>query len=213
MVYDNDRLFMPAFPYIAALAGIGLDWTLRGIRSWLTLRGRMALATPLAVIVLVLVYGPHLALAAPLYPHWLSYYSEIVGGLPGATRLGLETTYWCDTYTEALDYLNKNAQMGDVVWIDPWSHDVMVYYQLHGQLRADVWIATPPGGRSLLDTRAPLIMAPYRQADFIVLQHRQTSYAKGGLAYPIMQWLDGQEPDFRFSYQDIPLIDVYHQQP
>jgi len=25
MVYDNDRLFMPAFVYIAALVGIGVD--------------------------------------------------------------------------------------------------------------------------------------------------------------------------------------------
>jgi hypothetical protein len=211
MVYDNDRLFMPAFVYIAALAGIGLDWTLRGIRNWLKLRGHMSLATPLAVIVIVLVYGPHLALAAPLYPHWLSYYSETVGGLPGATRLGLETTYWCETYTEVLDYLNENAEMGDAVWVDPWSHDVMIYYQLHGKLRNDVWISVPLGGRSLLDRRAPLFYIPYQQANFVVLQHRQTSYAKGGLAYPILKWFEGQEPDFRFSYQKTPLIDVYRQ--
>ena len=57
--------------------------------------------------------------------------------------MGLESTYWCETYTEALEYLNANAQAGDTVWVDPWSHDVMVYYQMHGRLRHDVYISVP----------------------------------------------------------------------
>ena len=68
MVYDNERLFMAAFAYVAALAGIGVDWLL-GVRNLLTRAGRASLVTPLLALIVVLVYGPHLALAAPLYPH------------------------------------------------------------------------------------------------------------------------------------------------
>jgi len=39
------------------------------------------------------LFAPHLTITAHMYPHLLSYYSEAVGGLRGATRLGLETTY------------------------------------------------------------------------------------------------------------------------
>ena len=213
MVYDNDRLFMPAFVYIAALAGIGVDWALDGILTRLKNAGRDSklVSWGIVAIVVVLVYGPHLFLAAPLYPHWLSYYSETIGGLPGATRLGLESTYWTETYSEVLDYLNTNAETGDTVWIDPWSHDVMVYYQLHGELRDDIRISSPQPVKSILDDSISLRPISYKQADFVVLQHRQTSYAEGGQAYPILAWLDGREPDFRFEHQEIPLIDVYRQ--
>jgi 4-amino-4-deoxy-L-arabinose transferase-like glycosyltransferase len=213
MVYDNDRLFMPAFPYIAALVGVGLAWVLDGTKVWLKQSGRASLATPAAVIVIVLVYAPHLILSAPLYPHWLSYYSETIGGLPGATRLGLETTYWCETYNEVLDYLDANAKDGDTVWVDPWSHDVMVYYQLYGRLRDDLQISSPKPVKSILDTNKSLQPIPYSRASFVVLHHLQRSYAKGGLAYPIQSWLEGREPDFRFSHQGIPLIDVYRRRP
>jgi hypothetical protein len=207
MVYDNERLFMPAFVFIAALAGIGVDWVLTGIQTRLK---RAVLAVLLAVLVVLAVFLPHLLLAAPLYPHWLSYYSETVGGLPGATQIGLESTYWCETYTEALEYLNNNAQAGDTVWVDPWSHDVMVYYQMHGRLRHDVYISVPQYGASILaGGDAYLREVPYQKADFIVVHHRQTSYAEGGAAYPIMEWLGDRGSDFNYSYQGIPLIDVY----
>jgi hypothetical protein len=213
MVYDNERLFMAAFAYVAALAGIGVDWLLGGIRDMLARAGRAPLVMPLSALVVALVYGLHLALAVPLYPHWLSYYSETVGGLPGATRMGLETTYWCETYAEVLDYLNANTEARDTVWVDRWSHDVMVYYQLHGRLRDDVRLMEPQRAPSILDPTVRLRLGTYRQADFIVVQHRQTSYAEGGATYPILEWLGGREPDFRLSYQGIPLIDVYRRQP
>jgi hypothetical protein len=37
-----------------------------------------------------------------LYPFGLSYYNGLVGGLPGAERLGLELTYWGDAVDQVL---------------------------------------------------------------------------------------------------------------
>ncbi len=33
LLYDNDRLFMPVYPFIAALAGIGFGWLTTQIRK------------------------------------------------------------------------------------------------------------------------------------------------------------------------------------
>jgi 4-amino-4-deoxy-L-arabinose transferase-like glycosyltransferase len=104
MVYDNERLFMPIFPYLAALAGIGFDWVLTGVLQLLS-RSDKSIQRLATSAVAALIFLPHVVLAADLYPHLLSYYSEAIGGLSGAVRLGLETTYWCETYGKALPYL------------------------------------------------------------------------------------------------------------
>jgi len=82
--YDGVRLFMPAFPFLACLAGIGAAqvWT------WWGRAGRAAVLGVLTVTAVVL-YATH--------PYELSYYNVLVGGAGGARRLGLETTYWGDT--------------------------------------------------------------------------------------------------------------------
>ena len=44
----------------------------------------------------------------------LSYFSPLVGGLPGAARLGMEPTYYWDSLTpEALDWLNANTDQNE----------------------------------------------------------------------------------------------------
>ncbi len=90
MVYDNDRLFVPSFPYLAALAGIGFDWARRGLQKVAARVMAPAWARVFALVVLIAAFVPHVTSALSVYPHLLSYYSEAVGGLPGAARLGLE---------------------------------------------------------------------------------------------------------------------------
>lgn len=210
MVYDNERLFMPAFVFIAALAGVGADWALTELGGWLQEKGGRFLAAAAGVLVVLMVFLPQVVGAASLYPHLLSYYSGTLGGLPGAVRIGLETTYWCETYPESFDYLNQNAGPGEVVWADPWSHDVLVYYQQLGWLRDDFKIAVPPYASSLLDPFAPLVEMGYKESDYIVLHYRQTSTVEGGASWPILSWLKGLTPDVQVTHQGIPLIEVYH---
>jgi hypothetical protein len=48
-----------------------------------------------------------------LHPFGLSYYNGLVGGLPGAERLGLELTYWNDAVDQVLlDRLARDANSG-----------------------------------------------------------------------------------------------------
>ena len=205
MVYDNDRLFVPCFPYLAALAGMGFEWIARGIQRLGQRIGKSGMSSAGTVVLAFVTFVPHTALAWSLYPHLLSYYSEAVGGLRGAARLGMETTYWSETYAAVLPYLNAHAQSGDVVWVQDWSHDVMVYYQLHGQLDSSLRITCPPHAHTVFrDAGMRVYPISIEEADYVVLQHRQTGFGED-----VVTWLQAREPVYRLCHRDVPLIEVY----
>ena len=158
---------------------------------------------------MALVFVPPLVAAAQLFPHLLSYYSGLVGGVAGATRLGFESTYWCETYAETLDYLNAQARPGDVVWVDPWSHNVMIYYQLQGRLRDDLRFTAPGEVASLFDPAIVTVEAEFYEADFVVFQHRQTTLKEEGLRHPILRWMELRSPVYELRHDGVPLISVY----
>lgn len=205
MVYDNDRLFITSMPFIAALSAIGFKTVVQRFSQKLAENRRQVVVVLLAVAVLL----PQLWTTGALYPHLLSYYSELVGGVAGATNMGLEATYWSETYNESLDFLNENAEAGDTIYVAPWSHDVMVYYQLQGQLRDDIGIAAPFAVSSLFDETIKMRQKSFEQADFIVFQNRGTTYGEKGLDSELAKWIAAREPDFMISHNDVPLIEVY----
>ncbi|MBE2220456.1 MAG: glycosyltransferase family 39 protein [Anaerolineae bacterium] len=205
MVYDNDRLFISAMPFIAALAAVGFDAVVQLLGRWLTGKARSVVVGLLVVAVLL----PQAWAIRSLYPHLLSYYTEAIGGVAGATKMGLEATYWCETYNEVLDYLNENAKVGDVVYIDPYSHDVMYYYQRQGQLRDDILFTSTYPARSIFNSDVATSQKPFSRADFVVFQNRGTTFGVDGLDSSYAKWLAKQEPDFEFAYGDVPLIVVY----
>ncbi len=90
-VYDGERLFLTVFPLWAIFIGRGFGevwaWA-RGHNAW---RGA-ALALLAAQTIGIIT----------LHPFELSYYNALVGGLPGAERLGLELTYWGDAVDPVL---------------------------------------------------------------------------------------------------------------
>ena len=210
MVYDNDRLFMPAMPFMAALSAIGLETAAGAIRGRVTgaAARRMGVGALAAAAFL-----PQVLAAASLYPHLLSYYSSLVGGLSGATELGLETTYWCETYGETLDYLNRNAPEGAVVWVAPGSHNVMIYYQLHGRLRKDIRFTAETVRPSVLDEEISTVAVPFQRASLIVYQNRQTTLGPAGYGSDLATWLDERTPGFEVQYDGTPLIRVYQNTP
>jgi hypothetical protein len=94
--YDGTRLFLPAFPFISIVAGVGLERLLRRIASFRRLGWAGAAA------VLVLAAGSAVVGVQAATPCLLSAYSPLVGGLRGADRLGFETTFWGDAVTPEL---------------------------------------------------------------------------------------------------------------
>ena len=206
MVYDNDRLFIGSMPFIAALSAIGFYAIIRFLERWLTGRAQQAVVVVLATLILL----PHLWSMVRLYPHLLSYYTEAIGGVAGAVDMGLEATYWNETYNEVIDYLNENAVPGDTVYVDRWSHDTMIYYQLQGQLRDDIFFASPSPTTSLFDSRYRTVTQNFAMTDFVVFQNRGTSYGELGLDSPYAKWIAQREPKFEMTTHDgVRLIAIY----
>lgn len=97
--HDGVRLFLPAFAMLAALAGLGCHYLYQALAPRAGVGG-----------LLVLLYAttlPNLYLYAP---QWLSYYNLLIGGLRGATALGMEPTYYWDSLDgPVLDWLHRHT--------------------------------------------------------------------------------------------------------
>jgi hypothetical protein len=147
-----------------------------------------------------------------LYPHYLSYYSEGVGGVVGANRLGLETTYWCETYKLALPILNKEAKPHDRVWVDPWSQDVLHYYQSQGMLRRDLVILTPDdfGSGTLLLSNGKIAHGyPAAIANWFLFEHRQTTLGSDVNDSSILVMLNSQPKVYEYAFDGVPIFTLY----
>jgi hypothetical protein len=220
MVYDNERLLMHVFPFLSALAGMGFGWLVIGIQRAADRLQKPRWVVPVTVLAVIFAFLPQSIDLVRLYPHLLSYYSETVGGIPGAARLGLETTYWCETYSAAIPYLNEHAKPGDMIWVDPLSQNVMVYYQVHGRLRSDVKIAYlsyAPTWPFVYDEYGPPTPATYSTSDLIVLQYRQTLMGSTPLnpdrhffsPHPDFQWVSAHKPLYQLSQDGVPIMEIY----
>ncbi len=97
--HDGIRQFLPAFGLLSVMAGLGAG-------AILSRYGRAAgLACAAAV-------AEGVVSLAVMMPVPLSYFSPIVGGLPAATALGLEPTYYWDAFTvDTLDLTQAAAPL------------------------------------------------------------------------------------------------------
>ena len=202
-VFDNERFMMPAFPYIAALAGIGFVRTVQVVERILSTRRKQLRRPQLVAMMIIVMFVPHLVFAYDLYPHLLSYYSEGIGGAYGAKWLRLETTYWCDTYSEVLSYLNTHAKQGAVVWAE--CLDVLIYDQLHGQLRPDLQLALGPDAFAAFPG-FHLNSSTFKEADYVIIQNRQS-----GFYTALRAWMQTHKPIYEVKYRGLRLIGVYVQ--
>jgi hypothetical protein len=108
-VYDGDRLFVHVFPAWALLIGLGFGWL------WDHPFGTRRRRALLAGLLLTQGIG-----VVTIHPFGLSYFNALVGGLPGASRLGLELTYWSDTIDHVLlDRLALAARPGALAAMVP----------------------------------------------------------------------------------------------
>jgi len=117
--YTGVRLFLPFFPFLAALGAIGFG----AIATELAQRvpaGEGRLLSPLRAKVLLagLALLPALRVAIGTHPYQLSYYNILIGGTRGAVARGMEATYWGDSYMAVCNDLAPRLQPGDTVWVD-----------------------------------------------------------------------------------------------
>jgi 4-amino-4-deoxy-L-arabinose transferase-like glycosyltransferase len=143
--HDGVRLFLPAFAMLAVLAGIGCRWTWQAIASPAKRNGLLA--------VLYLTAAANLLAYAP---QWLSYYNLSIGGVRGATALGMEPTYYWDALDRSvLDWLHAHTPEGDKICFAAPSWANLGLMRRWGVLRRDYREETPGQFRWYVVQRRP----------------------------------------------------------
>ena len=194
-VHDAERLILPSFVFLAALAGVGCHNLLEWARTTPTAR---PLRWRLVVAGLAVAYAGAASGLLWYAPQWLSYYNLLIGGLRGADSAGMEATYYWDALdSEVLDWLHENTHDDEKVDFSRPSSENLALAQRLGVLRRG-WMPEEPG--------------EYR---WYVIQRRQTFWMPGD------RWLVEHEtpafvktirpPEWGFGpwRLDVPLIEVF----
>lgn len=135
--YDGIRLFLPLFPFLAALAGTGFAQALKKCQSLGAVSAGAARAFSVLGVTAFALY--HLVWLYVLHPFYLSDYSVCVGGPRGAGALGLETTFWLDAMDrKVIEFVNEQAPQNARVALFPYAHLARLYHEDHGTFRADL---------------------------------------------------------------------------
>jgi len=172
--YNGVRLFLSAFPFLAALAGLGFAQILAGV-AWIAQRLRPAVnpasprrwaAAALGAVVLL----PAAVGVITTHPYQLAYYNALAGGPLGATDRGFETIYWGGVLRDALPYLNSRQGDGELAFVTPKGvTSLLVFYQRAGLLRPDLRFTTPRDTPEETD-------AELRACDFVIFQCAQSEF-------------------------------------
>ena len=188
--YNGVRLFLPAFPFLAALAGGGFAWLQSKVTALLKSdspdRARLAplVAAALGAILLL----PGLSGVARTYPYQLAYYNSLVGGTKGATARGFETIYWGQSLAEAPPFLNSLQQPSPLVLVIPKG----TIYLL--ELQQQVGLVRPEVRFTGDETQAAV-------ADAVLFQAMQSDYTD--LCWTLVRNAD---PTFAVTVEDTPVV-------
>ncbi|WP_437191388.1 ArnT family glycosyltransferase [Planctomicrobium sp. SH527] len=116
-VYDGERLFLMIWPLFSVWVGIAAG------RIFDLLQKRVHLAAGIMTLVACFAF-PAWQLVS-MHPCQLSYYNGLVGGVSGATRLGMEPTYWGDSLApQFLREISDQLPEGATVGIAPVLHPI-----------------------------------------------------------------------------------------
>jgi len=149
--HDGVRQMLPAFGILALMAGLGAASLVERFQR--AGKGIIAAATLEGILGLAL-----------MMPVPLSYFSPIIGGLPGAVSVGMEPTYFWDGLSEeALTWLNQHTPQGQKVAFatNPTS---WLYLQAHGKLRVGIHPRQPGAWAWYVIQNRPGAFSPWDRA-------------------------------------------------
>jgi hypothetical protein len=146
------------FPFVAVLGGLGFSRLIGFVRARIDERG-VVLGSLLLGIVFFL---PAWWQTTHVSPYYLSYYNELIGGLPGAARAGMEVSYWYDAMTpDFLARVEQEVPEGATVlnWPTP---KYLEELQAMGRLRTDIRVGQEwPSPYLLLLARKSTLQSPF----------------------------------------------------
>ncbi len=179
--HDGIRLFLPAFAFLAPFIAIGsVGLAVKPWRTW-------------SVVLIFLGSATSLFCYAP---QWLSYYNLAIGGLPGATRAGMEPTYYWDSMDrEVLDWLAENTAEGGKVFFGSGSVESLALMRSWGTLPVEFLPGVAGRYRWYVIQRRPSACMP---PDQWLLQNARPVYKKYLPSCGPGPW-----------HMNVPLLEIY----
>jgi hypothetical protein len=191
--YNGERLFLPAFPFLAALAGGGFAWLQLQVVKLLGRTKPLETATSALVAVLLgaALLLPGVRALTSLHPYQLAYYNRLVGGTPGAGKHGFETIYWGQVFQEAPTVLNQAPEPSALVLVVPEGCiSLLTMQQQAGLLNPEV--------RFTGDEQKAA------DVDYVIFQAMQSDYTD--LCWELVQ---NETVKWVFPVENTPLLLVY----
>jgi 4-amino-4-deoxy-L-arabinose transferase-like glycosyltransferase len=131
-IFGGTKHWMPAYPFIALLAGIALERIVRRVRAARPKLALVALALPFLVAL------PGAANIALTHPYGLSQYNALAGGPAGGADWGLNRQFWGFTPYKLFPWLNKNLKPGTRIYYHDINYSSYAHYRRQNELRSDL---------------------------------------------------------------------------
>ncbi len=182
--HDGERQLLGSFPFLACLAGVGAEF----LRAWLARWRGAVLAAWLVGGLVAATIGSAAAATWHYRSAPLSYYTELIGGVRGAAKLGLEPTYYWDALDRpAVEWLNSHTPGNERVLFCNYPA-TLDYLRQAGELRVEIRPDRPGEWR------------------WYVLQNRPGLFAET----PWNRWLaEHGRPAFTRELDGVPLIWIF----
>jgi 4-amino-4-deoxy-L-arabinose transferase-like glycosyltransferase len=138
-IFGGVKHFMPAMPYLAVLAGVGLSTigiaavrALEARRRW----ARFARALPIGLAMLTSL--PAIAETERSLPDGLSHYNFIAGGFAGGATLGMNRQFWAYCVLPMLGWVNARSPQNQRMYWHDVIGDALSMYKREGRLALSV---------------------------------------------------------------------------
>jgi 4-amino-4-deoxy-L-arabinose transferase-like glycosyltransferase len=189
-IFGATKHWLPAYPFLALLAGRGFDLASSALQRVLdgTALARRPLAIDAALFATVAL-AP-LAITAHSTPFGLSTYVPLVGGTAGGATLGLNRQFWGYTsQNAATEYLNGRAGRNSTVFIHDTTFDAWVEMQREDRVRADLRPVFTPS-----DSQIALVEHELHMNE---------------LDYAIWVVFGSDAPAYVVTHDGVPIVSVY----
>jgi hypothetical protein len=131
-IFGGIKHFMPAMPYIAVAAAIGLAWLSRQAAEALQRSRPLYRHLPLALAALVCL--PAVAETRRSHPDGLTHYNLLTGGFSGGASLGMNRQFWAYCVLPMLGWVNENSPANQRMYWHDVLGDALYMYKREGRL-------------------------------------------------------------------------------
>jgi hypothetical protein len=192
-IFGGVKHFMPAMPYLAIVAAVGLRWLIRVVgdaAAPVVRRDGLQRALPAAVAALSCL--PALLETRRSHPDGLAHYNLIAGGFTGGASIGMNRQFWGYSVLPMLGWITKNAPPTQATYWHDVFRDQLTMYMRDGRMP---WVGDVGVGEQVVAS-----------SDLGLLIHE-----KHFVLYEALLWeaYGTTQPSYVYTREGVPIVTGY----